>query len=63
MPNILEILQPDDWHIHFREGDMLEMVTNYSSKINNRCVAMPNTKVPITDSNKAILYKNRINKA
>ena len=63
MPNILEIVQPDDWHIHFREGDMLEMVTNYSSRINNRCVAMPNTKVPITDSNKAILYKNKINKA
>ena len=28
----IEIIQPDDWHVHFREGDMLEMVTNFSSR-------------------------------
>ena len=63
MNNYIEIIQPDDWHVHFREGDMLEMVTNFSSRINNRCVAMPNTKIPITDTNKAILYKAQIKKA
>ena len=26
----IEIIQTDDWHVHFREGDMLEMVTNFS---------------------------------
>ena len=51
----IEIIQPDDWHVHFREGDMLEMVTNFSSRINKRCVAMPNTEIPITDTNKALL--------
>ena len=59
----IEIIQPDDWHVHFREGDMLEMVTNFSSRINNRCVAMPNTEIPITDTNKASAYKELLNKA
>ena len=59
----IEIIQPDDWHVHFREGDMLEMVTNFSSRINKRCVAMPNTETPITDINKAIAYKELLNKA
>ena len=59
----IEIIQPDDWHVHFREGDMLEMVTNFSSRINKRCVAMPNTEIPITDTNKASAYKELLNKA
>ncbi len=63
MNNHIEITQPDDWHVHFREGDMLEMVTNFSSRINKRCVAMPNTQIPITDSNKASVYKEQIIKA
>ncbi len=63
MSEDIEIIQPDDWHVHFRENDMLEMVTKFSSRINNRCVAMPNTKTPITDTNKAISYKEQIKKA
>ena len=59
----IEIIQPDDWHVHFREGDMLEMVTNFSSRINKRCVAMPNTEIPITDTNKASSYKELLEKA
>tara|TARA_B100000575_G_C23095220_1_gene631650 strand:+ start:423 stop:1466 length:1044 start_codon:yes stop_codon:yes gene_type:complete len=58
-----EILQPDDWHVHFREGDMLHMVTNYSSRINNRCIAMPNTIEPITNTVKAKSYKRKIEQA
>ena len=63
MNNFIEIIRPDDWHVHFREGDMLEMVTNFSSRINNRCVAMPNTQVPITDTDKACMYKEKLKKA
>ena len=63
MNNLLEIIQPDDWHIHFREGDMLELVANFSSRINNRCVAMPNTIDPITTYNKAKIYKEQIKKS
>ena len=63
MSKNIEIIQPDDWHVHFREGDMLEMVTNFSSRINKRCVAMPNTEIPITDTNKAFSYRESLKNA
>ncbi len=63
MSNYLQITQPDDWHVHFREGDMLKLVTNFSSRINKRCVAMPNTEIPITDTKKAFSYKEQIKNA
>jgi len=50
MKNKIEIIQPDDWHVHFREGEMLKAITHYSSRINKRCIAMPNTEIPITNS-------------
>ena len=58
--NKIKIIQPDDWHVHFREGYMLSVVTKYSSRINKRCIAMPNTKKPITNSNEAVNYKKLI---
>ena len=63
MNNQIEIIQPDDWHVHFREGNMLEMVTDFSSRINNRCVAMPNTQTPITNTNQAIYYREKLKQA
>ena len=60
MTHIIKIIQPDDWHVHFREGEMLEVITKYSSRINNRCIAMPNTNNPITNSIQAVNYKSLI---
>ena len=62
MKNKIEIIQPDDWHVHFREGEMLKVITQYSSKINRRCIAMPNTDIPITNSIKAEYYRAEITK-
>ena len=60
MTDSIKIIQPDDWHVHFREGDMLKVVTKYSSRVNRRCIAMPNTSNPITSSNQGIMYKKLI---
>ena len=60
MTTSIKIIQPDDWHVHFREDDMLSVVTKYSSRINRRCIAMPNTTIPITKSDQAIDYKNKL---
>ena len=54
---IIEIIQPDDWHIHLREGKILNTVSKYSSRINNRCIVMPNLKIPITTSDLGNKYK------
>ena len=58
----ITIKQPDDWHVHFREDAMLKVVTKYSSRVNKRCIAMPNTKIPITNSQQAKNYKTLIEK-
>ena len=60
MIDSIKIIQPDDWHVHFREGEMLSVVTKYSSRVNKRCIAMPNTSTPITTSIEAINYKKLI---
>ena len=59
---MIEIIQPDDWHIHLRHGEILTAVTKYSSRINNRCIVMPNIDIPITTSYLANKYKNEIKK-
>ena len=60
MTTSIKIIQPDDWHVHFREDEMLKVVTKYSSRVNRRCIAMPNTSNPITSSNQAVAYKKLI---
>ena len=60
MTNSINIIQPDDWHVHFREDEMLKVVTKYSSRVNRRCIAMPNTSIPITSSDQAVNYKKLI---
>ncbi len=62
MQNNINLIQPDDWHVHLREGDMLKSVTQFTSRINRRCIAMPNTKIPITSFEKAKEYKETIKK-
>ena len=58
----LNIIKPDDWHVHLREGEMLKAVINYSTRINARCIIMPNLEVPITTSNLGLTYKKEIEK-
>ena len=62
MTNSIKIIQPDDWHVHFREDEMLRVVTKYSSRVNRRSIAMPNTLNPITSSDQAVAYKKLIEK-
>ena len=59
---IIKIIQPDDWHVHLREGKILRTVLKYSTRINKRCIAMPNLKNPLINSNLAQKYKKEIMK-
>ena len=56
----IKIIQPDDWHVHLREGQLLEAVAKYSSRINRRCIVMPNLNEPITSLQEALNYKKII---
>ena len=60
--NFIRIIKPDDWHVHLREGNMMKAVIEHSSRINKRCVVMPNLNDPITNSSLCLAYKEAIYK-
>jgi dihydroorotase len=59
-PQVLKIRRPDDWHIHLRDGDMLNTVVPYTSEIYGRAIVMPNLVPPVTTVDAAIAYRQRI---
>ncbi|MED6225485.1 hypothetical protein PIB30_094184 [Stylosanthes scabra] len=56
----LSITQPDDWHLHLRDGDLLEGVIPHSAKHFERAIVMPNLKPPITTTAAALAYRESI---
>eukprot|EP01018_Ginkgo_biloba_P023384 Gb_36624 [translate_table: standard] len=56
----LTITQPDDWHLHLRDGQLLESVVAHSATTFRRAIIMPNLKPPITTAAAAIAYRERI---
>lgn len=59
-PDTLTIRRPDDWHIHLRDGDILNTVLPYTSRYFNRAIVMPNLTPPITTVKQAQDYRGRI---
>lgn len=59
----LTITQPDDWHLHLRDGSLLEAVLPHSAKHFGRAIVMPNLKPPITTTAAAVSYQESILKA
>ena len=59
----LQIIEPDDWHLHLRDGDVLKAVLPYTVRQFNRAIIMPNLDPPITSVRDALAYRNRINKS
>ncbi|MCP1661207.1 dihydroorotase [Neisseria perflava] len=56
----LTIIQPDDMHLHLRDGDALKAVAQYSARQMGRAVIMPNLKPPVASVADALAYKQRI---
>jgi dihydroorotase len=56
----LVIRQPDDWHVHLRDGPMLASVVNYTARQFARAIVMPNLDPPITSVAAADAYRSRI---
>jgi len=59
----IEIIKPDDWHVHFRDNEMLKAVVPETSRHFARSIVMPNLVPPILNAKQAIEYKKRIEKA
>ncbi|MCO5573912.1 hypothetical protein L7F22_027688 [Adiantum nelumboides] len=56
----LTIAQPDDWHLHLRDGNHLCSVLPHSAGVFKRAIIMPNLKPPITTVSAALNYRERI---
>ena len=60
MTETLTIRRPDDWHLHFRDGDMLKAVAPYTARQFKRAIVMPNLVPPITTVAAGSAYRDRI---
>eukprot|EP00939_MAST-03C_sp_MAST-3C-sp1_P002049 g2049.t1 len=55
----LTIAQPDDWHLHLRDGARLKSLMSMPM-CSRRAIVMPNLKPPVTTTEMALAYRKRI---
>ena len=60
MSTSLTITRPDDWHLHLRDGEALKTLVPASAKQFARAIVMPNLKPPVTTTQAALAYRERI---
>ncbi|WP_106204498.1 dihydroorotase [Aliiruegeria haliotis] len=60
MTQTLTLRRPDDWHLHLRDGAMLEAVLPETARDFARAIIMPNLVPPVVTSADATSYRERI---
>ena len=58
--NQVTIREPDDWHLHLRDDDMMALIAHYSVRQFARAIIMPNLVPPVTTVAAAEAYRDRI---
>jgi len=56
----LTLRRPDDWHLHLRDEAALRSVLPFSAQRFARAIVMPNLKPPVTTTELALAYRQRI---
>ena len=56
----LTINQPDDWHLHLRDGALMHAVLPDTARQFARAIVMPNLHTPVTTTEQAQAYRARI---
>ena len=56
----LQLRRPDDWHVHLRDGAMLQAVAPATARVFARAIVMPNLSPPVTTVAMARAYRERI---
>jgi len=59
-PPTLTLTRPDDWHLHLRDGPLMASVVAATARVFGRAIVMPNLKPPVTTTEAARLYRDRI---
>ncbi|WP_299947959.1 dihydroorotase [uncultured Ruegeria sp.] len=60
MTHSLTIRRPDDWHLHLRDGAMLQAVLPETARHFARAIIMPNLVPPVVTGSQAAAYRDRI---
>jgi len=56
----LSITRPDDWHLHVRDGIPMSNVIGHTALQFGRAIIMPNLNPPVTTTEQALAYRQRI---
>jgi len=56
----IQLIQPDDWHLHIRDGAVMKDVLVDTARQFARAIIMPNLKPPVTTVELAKAYRSRI---
>lgn len=56
----LTLVRPDDWHVHLRDGAVLASVLPDTARRFARAIVMPNLTLPVTTTEQALAYRERI---
>ena len=56
----IELIRPDDWHLHLRDGAVMASVLPDSAKRFGRAIVMPNLKPAVRTAQQALGYRERI---
>ncbi len=56
----LTITRPDDWHLHLRDGAVLNDLVPATARTFGRAIIMPNLVPPVTTTELALSYRERI---
>ncbi len=59
----ISIIKPDDWHLHLREGQILETILPATVNSFRRAIVMPNLVPPVTNVESAMSYRQDILRA
>jgi dihydroorotase len=59
-PAKIQLIQPDDWHLHIRDGEVMKDVLADTARQFARAIIMPNLKPPVTTVDLANAYRGRI---
>jgi len=59
-PAQIQLIQPDDWHLHIRDGEVMKDVLADTARQFARAIIMPNLKPPVTTVDLAKAYESRI---
>ncbi|NLF53795.1 MAG: dihydroorotase [Thauera phenolivorans] len=56
----ITLIRPDDWHLHVRDDAALTAVVPHTAARFGRALIMPNLRPPVTTTEQALAYRERI---